>query len=421
MKAESKFAFFKQSGWMVIATFVGGLFMTFVHTAAKKMPTSEYSTFVALLRVLVMMGIPAGALQVVFAQQAATVKTEEDSQRLIATTRAILKVTFGIWLLLAVSMLAGTKSIAALLKVNNPAALWFTIALGLTTLWGPIFRGLLQGKHHFAGLGWLQITDGVGRFSAMIVLIVYLHYATAGGMFAALLGQLISVGIGAWLTREIWRSKTGGIFAAKSWLNEVVPLTLGISTTTLMSSLDMLFVQSIFPNENLTGLYGGAMLTGFAIVQFIAPVTSVMFSRIARSVAHSEGTNSLSLTIAITAGFGLIAALGCTILPKLPLQIIYSKTPEMWNAAPLVPWFGWALFPLTVANVLVQNVLARRRFKAVPWLIVVPIAYAATLAWMSPRLLSYTDPFQGFKQVVMTLGLFSVALCAVAALFTWKK
>ena len=42
---------------------------------------------------------------------------------------------------------------------------------------------------------------------------------------------------------------------------------------------------------------------------------------------------------------------------------MYLSNPEMWEAAPLVPWFAWALLPLTVANVLVQNILARGRFK----------------------------------------------------------
>src|SRR5687767_332139 len=142
MKAESKFAFFKQSGWMVIATFIGGLFMTFVHTAAKKMPTSEYSTLVALFRMLVVMGIPAAALQTVIAQQAAAATTDEKVRDLAATTRVVLKGTFIIWIVLAALMLFSTKPLSSLLKITNPAALWFNIMIGLTTLWSPVFRGL---------------------------------------------------------------------------------------------------------------------------------------------------------------------------------------------------------------------------------------------------------------------------------------
>jgi hypothetical protein len=36
----------------------------------------------------------------------------------------------------------------------------------------------------------------------------------------------------------------------------------------------------------------------------------------------------------------------------------------------------WAMLPLTLANVLVNNLLARRDFRAVPWFVVIAIAYA---------------------------------------------
>ena len=47
---------------MVVATFAGGLFMALVHTVARKMGPQEYSTFVSLLRLLIIMGIPCGRL-----------------------------------------------------------------------------------------------------------------------------------------------------------------------------------------------------------------------------------------------------------------------------------------------------------------------------------------------------------------------
>ena len=421
MSSESKSSFFKQSGWMVVATFMGGIFMTFVHTVAKKMPTGDYSVFVTLLRVLVVLGIPAAALQAVFAQQAAMATTDQANRDLIATTRGMLKVTFGAWLVLALAMFAATKPISNLLKISNPVALWFTITLALTMLWIPIFRGVLQGQHHFGGLGWLQITDGVGRFAMMIVAIGIMHFASAGGMFAALFGQLVTVAVGAWLTRKVWLSKEEGKFSVRAWIKEAAPLTFGSGIVILMSSMDMLFVQSIFPDEDKNGLYGGAMLTGFAIVQFIAPITSVMFSKIARSRAHSQKSNTLPITIAITATFGAIAAIGCTLLPELPLKVIYSRSRDMWAAAPLVPWFGWALLPLTISNVLIQNILARGQYNAIRFLVFIPIAYIATLALLGPKLLAMPNVFDAFKMVIGTLGCYCLLLCVIASLFTFRK
>jgi O-antigen/teichoic acid export membrane protein len=159
------------------------------------------------------------------------------------------------------------------------------------------------------------------------------------------------------------------------------------------------------------------MLTGFAIIQFIAPVALVMFARVAQNVARSERGDSLGLTLGATLLFGTLAGIGCTLLPKLPLRLMYFSNPEMWKAAPLVPWFAWALLPLTVANVLVQNILARARLKAVFWLVLVPPVYAAALCWQAPRLVQM-EQFAAFIRVIQTLGVASTVLCLVAAWFS---
>jgi O-antigen/teichoic acid export membrane protein len=402
---------------MVIATFAGGLMMAMVHTVARKMGPEEYSTFVTLLRVLIIMGIPLAALQSIFARQTAAVTNDGQQRLLIATVRGIMQGTFLVWLVCAVVVLAFMRPLSHLLKVNNPWALYFTLMLGLSGLWIPVAKGLLQGQHNFFGLGWMQISDGVGRFGVMLLLILCFGGKAAAAMFAAMMGQLLTISIGAWLTYPVWSVRPTVGFNWKGWLGHALPLTLGLGTILLMSSIDMLFVQGLFTDTRQTALYGGAMLTGFAIIQFIAPVALVMFARVAKSVAHSEVGSSLGLTLWATILFGALAGLGCTILPRLPLRLMYLGNPEMWKAAPLVPWFAWALLPLTVANVLVQNILARARFKAVLWLVLVPPAYIAALCLQAPSLVRMSS-FDAFIRVIQTLGLASTVLCLVAAWFS---
>jgi O-antigen/teichoic acid export membrane protein len=417
MNVNRQSAFFRQSSWMVTATFAGGFFMALVHTVARKMGPQEYSTFVTLLRVLIILGVPFSALQTIFARQAAAVTNARDEKQLIAATRAILAGTFMVWLLFAVAVLAATQPLSHLLKISNSLALWMTMLMCLTGLWIPIAKGLLQGQHRFGGLGWLQITDGVGRFSMMVMIILLLGGKAAGAMSAALVGQLITAVLGAALTRGVWWTRAAVSFDAKAWLAEALPLTLGLGTVLLMSSMDMVFVQGLFADTRQTALYGGAMLTGFAIIQFIAPVAMVMFARVAQSVARSERSDSLKLTLAATVTFGCVAAIGCTLFPKLPMRLMYLGNREMWSAAPLVPWFAWALLPLTVANVLVQNILARARFNAVPWLMLVPGLYGAALCFQAPAL-ARMPAFDAFIRVIQTQGLAALVLCLLAAWFS---
>ena len=67
--AAHRASFFRQSGWMMIATVTGGMFMTAVHLLSKAMPASQYGEFGALLSVA--MFIPAMPLQMVLAEQTA--------------------------------------------------------------------------------------------------------------------------------------------------------------------------------------------------------------------------------------------------------------------------------------------------------------------------------------------------------------
>ncbi|MGZ4987799.1 MAG: lipopolysaccharide biosynthesis protein [Limisphaerales bacterium] len=415
--SSNRWAFFKQSGWMVIATVGGGLFMTAVHTVAgKKMLPDEYSAFYALLRFFIWMGIPAAGLQNVFAQQSAAALTNEKEHQLAGATRAILRAMFILWLVTSVVIFAANREIVSVLKVSNPAALWFAIVLGLTTLWVPIFKGLLQGKHHFAGFGWLQIIDGVGRFAAVAVLLLAFGGQAASGMAGCVSGQIATLALGFWLTRGIWANE-GAPFKWRPWLARVIPLTFGLGAILFITATDALFVQSTFGAETRQ-LYMGANLTGFAVMQFVSPIAMVMFPRVVRSVAKSETTDALRLTVLLTAGVGIMAALVCTVMPTLPLRIIYATSPKMLGAAPLVPWFAWALLPLTVSNVLLTNLLAHERYRVVPFAVVIAVAYLGTLFALGNHLV-HMEQMQAFTTVVQLLGVFSLVLVVVCAWFTW--
>jgi len=65
---ESKTTFFRQSGWLVIATGSAGFFMMATQIAANSwMQPVEYSIWFALLRIFLLMSIPSVGLQIIFA------------------------------------------------------------------------------------------------------------------------------------------------------------------------------------------------------------------------------------------------------------------------------------------------------------------------------------------------------------------
>ena len=89
MSEDSKASFLRQSGWMAIATAIGGAASFAAHIFAKDMPKDQYGGFTAMLQLLNLIAIPAIGLQAVFAVKAAQRKTEADDFRMAREQWAI--------------------------------------------------------------------------------------------------------------------------------------------------------------------------------------------------------------------------------------------------------------------------------------------------------------------------------------------
>ncbi len=406
---EGKWAFFKQGGWMVMATGITGVCMILVHTITNQaMNNDDYALFGALLKFFLLMGIPAAGLQTVFAHQAAAAVTPEARHQLARVTRVVLAATFTLWLLAALGILLFQKQVCEALKITTFSALAATLLLGLPALWVPLFRGLLQGRQQFGGYGLSQVLEGIVRIGLIAILIKVMHGGVASAMSAALVGQLLAVAIGLWLTRDILRG-TGAPFAWRPWLRVVIPLSLGSAAMYFVFLVDNLFVQSVFASDK-RALYTAGQNSGFALNQIAIPLSIVMFSKIAHSAARSEKSGTLALTLKSTLSLGGAMALVCTIMPSLPLRLVYFFSYEkVAPAGVLVPWSVWTMLILSVANVLSAGLLARKAFAIVPWMVVLAVAYGATLWSLQGYLLSL-ELFTAFRTVIQVQMLFSLLL-----------
>ena len=337
---ETRLTFFRQSGWLVVATVASGVFMTATQIVASRwMDPGEWGLWLALLRIYLLMSIPSAGLQIIFAQQTAAAVTLPQHHQLAHTVRSTLKATFIFWLLLAVVAYAGTQHWMGLLKISRPAAWHCTLLIGLASLWSPLVRGILQGQQNFLGLGWVLILDGVGRF-VMVWIILAFGGQAAGGMAGALFGTGLAIVVGGWLIRELLR-EPGAPIDWRPWLRRTVPLTLAIGSVQFMMIVDVPYVRSVFPVDQTETGYMPAALIGLAMITLLLPMSAVMFPKIVRSAALTQTTRALEQALIGTALLGVAAASACVLFPKLPLQIIFFGKPDFWAAAPLVPWFTW--------------------------------------------------------------------------------
>ncbi|MCD6051297.1 MAG: hypothetical protein K0Q55_2701 [Verrucomicrobia bacterium] len=418
--AESKASFFRQSGWMVIATVLMGGCMMLVHsvTAPPRLLEEEYEVFAAMLKLQLLIAIPAAALQTIFAQQAAAAITEQKERQLRSATRAFALAIFVIWGLVFAVILLKQTGIITTFTITNPWTLYFSIGLVLSQLWLVMARGILQGKQNFFGLGWTMILDGFVRIAALMAIVLMFRGQSAGAMLAAVIGQGLALVFGLYWIRDVIRGP-GEKFPMRDWLLQLLPLMGGTGAVLLLSSFDVPFIQATF-EAGERKLYMAGQNIGFALFQFTAPLAMVMFPKIVQSAAKAEKSDALKLTLISTAIMGGLAAVASTLLPWLPLRVLYFKSPEMWQAAPLVAGFAWCMLLLTMANVVVGGLIAGKRYAFIPCLMLLAGGYVFTMIQLRPWL-PQLDSFEAYRIIIRTMTAFNGAALIIALWFAWGR
>lgn len=418
MSTESKTTFFRQSGWLILSTTLSGVFLVAIYSVVNhgmKDDLHQVGVFISLLRLFLVLAIPSAGLQVVMAQEAAAAITPERERNLAVTARSVMRGIFAVWALIVIVCVWDRARIISALKIENPASLWITLGLVLGALCLPVMQGLLQGTQKFSWLGWSIMLNGLGRFFGVALLVLVFKTKAAGALFGALIGIAAAVIVGYWPSRFLFRAAQGQV-DWKRWLGRVLPLTGGVGSSLFLMNADVIFVQSHF-DANLAPLYSAVAVLGAGLVYFTAPLSAVMFPKLVRSFARSEKSNSLFLAMVGTAILGAMGAVACTLLPELPLRIIHFNNPNFWKSSVLVPWFMWAMLPLTVANVLVNSLMAREKFSVVPWLMGLAIGYGWSLhAYLQSAVQG--PHYDAFKGVILRLGIFSLLFLAVVLIFS---
>ncbi len=404
-------AFFRQSGWLMIAAIAGGLLTFGVHflSKSKSVNAEQYAAFITLLT-LVMTCVPTLPLQMIYAQQTALATATGREKQLAGFIRMGWLLTFLLWAAGAMLVVIFQKQIVAGWHLPDATGLLVTLPLILVSLWLPMFGGVLQGRQDFFWMGWSQIIGGFGRVAGAAALVLLLALGSTGMMAGALLGVAVAAGINIWRSRDLW-SGAAEKFDVRKISRQVVPLLLGFGACQFMFTSDTLFVKAHF-NDDQMAPYGAVGTLSRALLWLVLPLAAVMFPKLVHASAKAEKTNLFSIVVLGTAILAAGGALGLWLVGPLLVKFM-AKASFVPEAIKLIPWYAGAMIPLALANVMVNDLLARERYSVVPWMVLLAVGYGFTLPWM-------LNHFPGRIEVALqTLGAFNLLLFAICAFFTW--
>ena len=399
-------AFFRQSGWLMIANIASGGLTCGVHFLAKFVPEAQYAAFGTLLMVVAC--LPAMPLQMIFAQQTALALANGRERQLSGLIRLAWLWLFLLWALGALAVFIFQKQIVAGWQLTNALGLWAMVAAVLVSLWLPVFTGVVQGRQDFFWMGWSVILNGAGRVIAAAALVLALASGAAGMMAGTFIGITCAVGIVIWRSRDLWllpSEKSDW----KNLLRQVLPLLLGFGACQFMFTSDTMFAKAYFSGDEMAPYVAAGTLSR-ALLWLVLPLAAVMFPKIVHANAKSEKSNLFVMVVLGTAVLAVCGGLGLWLVGPVAVKIVFKSSYVAATTA-LLPWYAAAMVPLALANVLVNDLLARSRFGVVPWMVLLALAYGFALPWVLGHC-------QRLEAVLQTLGAFNLLLFGICAVFS---
>jgi O-antigen/teichoic acid export membrane protein len=405
-EAAHRAKFFRQSGWLMIATVGGGVFMWAVHFLNWWLPAGSYGEFGFYLAV--MMCVPTIPLQMVFAQQTARTLAINREREVSGMIRMIWLGLSLLWLIVALIVLVLHNTIMVNWKVSTPAGLWLMVLAILFSLWVPMFQGVLQGQQNFLWFGWSQFLNGVARLGVAALAVVALHGGPAGMTVGVLSGTALCAAIAVWQSRALWTAPALP-FDSRSLLRQVIPLMIGFGAYQVLFMADAIMARLYFSPTQMD-IYTSAGTLSRALQWAVGPMAAVMFPRIVHSAARSEKSDLMKVVLTGTAILAIGGAAALSVLGPWIVKIVYKNPAYVTGVCPILPWYAAALVPMALANVLLNNLLARSAFKLVPALCVLAVLYPLGITCF------HAEP----KNVLQTMGVSNLLFLAICAWYTWR-
>jgi len=401
-------SFFRQSGWLMIANIGGGAFMWAVHFLNKRLPAGQYGEFGVFLAVLML--LPNIPLQMVLTQQTAKSLATNNRSQLSGIIRMFLLGAALVWLVGSIIVLYFHNDILAHWKITNSAGLWITLVIMLFALWLPMFWGMLQGSQNFLWLGWSMIANALGRISVATIAVIAVTASAAGMMAGVLFGFVFAIGLAAWHTRSLWLMPAEP-FDWRGLMHQVLPLLVAFVGFQILFTGDTILVKNYFSDKE-ADYYVSAGTLSRALLWLVLPLASVMFPRLVHSAAKSEKSNLMGMVLLGTAILSIVGALCLALVGPLVVQFVY--TPGFVKvASSLLPWYAAAMVPLALANVLLNQLLARPVGQT-------PLASTVLIAALA-YLWAITQFHDSLITVLKVMGAANLVLLLICAAFSFRK
>jgi O-antigen/teichoic acid export membrane protein len=339
------------SGVSIVAAYV------FLLAAGRILGSEDYGSLAALLGLLALVLIPAGALQMAVSREVSRHIASGDAAGAGRLARGTLRASALATLPLLVVALALAVPLSDLLHIHSVGLVVLAVTTLSTALVFPAAMGVLQGLQRFGGLASLYVFPWFARL-VLLAVVAAGGYRLGGALFATVVGALASTGLALFLIRQPLRG--GGVLPRDEligFLRYLQPVAIGLVGIALLTHIDILVVKARFGGDE-AGAYAAA--SAFARVGFFLPATilAVLFPRTAARQARGEDTQDiLGRSLLATAAFCGALALTYAATGVGLVSLTFGR--DFAAGGEVLGPFALAIGLFSIANVLVGYHLSR--------------------------------------------------------------
>ena len=313
--------------------------------AARVLDKPGYGELNAYLGALLVLSVPALALQAVVARSVARRPPGETAG---PRERALVVRSAVVGLAVSAAGVAVAPLLGAFLHTSVAGPLWVAVQLAPFAVLSAAM-GVLQGAERFPALAAVISAQAAGKLLGLVPLLLgggpaEVLAALGAGTVVAMAAGLVLVGRGA----------PGAPPRALPTLHDVVVAASGLLALLVLANLDVLLARNVLTGDE-SGRYSAGAVLAKAAFWLPQAVAVVVFPRLSDP---EGGTALLRRAVLVVAGLGGLEVAGCLVLARPVLELTFGRSyGSLSGIAPLWVLQGAAL---SVVQLLVYRAVATR-------------------------------------------------------------
>ena len=336
---------------------------------------ADFAILQTLNSIVLVYSTASGVFQPVVGRFVAEARGQGRDDSIPAIFQSYLRVAFWLGAILAILTFAFSNTFARIFNLPQWTIQLSAVLIFLSTL-RPITAGVLQGQERFISFGFTRLALSLGRIIIVFVL-VQAGLGLTGAVIALPFSWLISVACTFLLLGSaLWKRQSlpDRNLLAEGWKLSAYALLAYFAYMSL-TSLDLVWVNRNL-NGEATGAYASLVLMRRIVALLPGVAVTVMFPRIAKTLAKGERPHRLLIQTAaiILAVSGALTILYFIFADQF-IKIIFGTAYQ--SATPLLGWMGMAMIGVSLSSIWMNYYLAEK-----PRNFVILLSTAVALEWL---------------------------------------